>query len=173
MSLIAPNKGQPIPGLNMPKDFYWVLDSPAPLAGMRLPREGLPWNNLHAAGFSQVVSLHPGAYSPTPLGLAFAEHLEDLVGGGPPRDEEAERQRVRRAVNATIQQLTSGNGVVVHCWGGRGRTGTVIGCVLRELGYSPSGIVTFLDNLHKTRGKSGWPESPWQRRLVEDWATDG
>jgi protein-tyrosine phosphatase len=61
---------------------------------------------------------------------------------------------------------------VVHCVGGRGRTGTVLGCVLRELGHSPGEVVDFLDRVHKARGKAGWPESPWQGQLVRDWRPD-
>jgi hypothetical protein len=38
---------------------------------------------------------------------------------------------------------------------------------LREIGHEASEIVTFLDAVHKLRGKQGWPESEWQQRVVE------
>jgi hypothetical protein len=173
MTLINPTEGPPIDGIDMPKDLYWVVASPAPLAGMRLPTASFPWSSLLNAGFHQVVSLHPTPISPAPLTLAFADRLEDLIGGGLPSDEGAERARIHRAVNATLKSLRSGQGVVIHCWGGRGRTGTVIGCVLRELGYPAGEAIAFLDNVHRVRGKPGWPESPWQSRLVEGWKSDG
>jgi hypothetical protein len=33
-------------------------------------------------------------------------------------------------------------------------------------------VVSFLDRVHKARGKSGWPESKWQADLVEHWEVD-
>jgi len=167
--LIAPNEGPPIVGLRIPEDLYWVLRSPAPLAGMRLPRGAWPWSAIHAHGFSDLVSLHPSNYSPEPLTTVFAEHLEDLVHGGPPRDPDHEVSLIRKAVRATVQSLRSGRGVVVHCWGGRGRTGTVLGCVLRELGQEGDVAVGYLHRVHVARGKAGWPESPWQGDLVRRW----
>ena len=91
------------------------------------------------------------------------------MGGGPPEDEEDERKRIARAVEVTVQMLQARKGVVVHCVGGRGRTGTVLGCALREMGLASNDVVTFLDHTHKIRGKPGWPESPWQAALVRGW----
>ena len=61
-----------------------------------------------------------------------------------------------------------GEGVAVHCGFGTGRTGTVIGCILKILGFESRQILEHLDELHKARGRPGWPESPWQARLVEE-----
>ena len=169
VKLVEPDDGAPISGVDVPKDLYWVLWSPTPLAGMKYPRTGFPWPNLKTAGFSQVVSLHPGSYDPAPLTIGFAEHLQDLVSGGPPANEADEKAKIKRAVTATVATWRSGQGVVVHCVGGRGRSGTVLGCVLRELGFAPAEAINFLDRVHKVRGKPGWPESPWQSSLVERW----
>jgi predicted protein tyrosine phosphatase len=139
---------------------------------MKYPRTDFPWSRLYAAGFRQIVSLHPGSYDPEPLTILFSEQLEDLVGGGPPANEVEERAKIKRAVAAAVTAWRSGQGVVVHCFGGRGRSGTVIGCVLRELGFEADEVCTFLDQLHKARGKPGWPESQWQLKLVEIWGTD-
>ena len=51
--------------------------------------------------------------------------------------------------------------------GGTGRTGTVIGCVLRVLGRPAPQVICYLDDLNKARGKLGWPEAKWQAELVE------
>jgi hypothetical protein len=172
MDLVEPDAGKRIAGVVVPAELYWVLVSPTPLAGMKYPRSSFPWSNLNAAGFTQVVSLHPGPYDPKPLEIAFSEHLEDLVSGGPPSNEANERRRIKRAVTATLSTWRSGAGVIVHCVGGRGRSGTVLGCVLRELGVAGAQVIAFLGRVHKARGKYGWPESDWQASLVERWTLD-
>src|SRR5262245_50325615 len=115
-ALIPPDEGPPIAGLRVPEDLYWVLRSPAPLAGMRLPGRAWPWAAIHSSGFSDLVSLHSGTHSPAPLTSVFADHLEDLVRGGPPRNPNREVRLIRKAVRATVQSLRAGRGVVVHCW---------------------------------------------------------
>jgi len=172
MKLVEPMYGNPINGIDVPVELYWVISTPAPLAGIRFPRTGFPWTSLQAVGFSQVVSLHPGSFDPYPLELCFQEQLEDLSRGGLPADPSAEHARIQRAVTAVITTWRSGHGVVVHCAGGRGRTGTVIGCALRELGFQPAEVISFLDRVHKTRGRPGWPESKWQGELVQHWKAD-
>jgi len=170
--LVEANDGKRLAGIDAPKEMYWVLVRPAPLAGMTYPRSSFPWIVLKEAGFTRIVSLEPGEYDPAPLTIAFCEQLQDLVSGGPPRNEVQERQKITRAVNATVSALQGGEGVVVHCRGGRGRTGTVLGCVLRELGFGVDETIEFLDGVHKARGKPGWPESCWQSNLVRGWKSD-
>lgn len=172
MKLIEAGAGTPIDGVQVPKELYWVLASPAPLAGMKYPRSDFPWSNLKAVGFTQIVSLHPGSYDPAPLTTIFSNHLQDLVSGGPPANEVQEKDRIKTAVAVTLVALRSGQGVVVHCVGGRGRSGTVLGCVLRELGFGGEETISFLDRAHKARGKPGWPESAWQGSLVQSWQPD-
>lgn len=167
--LIPPDQGPAVVGLRVPGDLYWVLRTPAPLAGMRLPGPTWPWAAIHDSGFSDVVSLHPCNQDPAPLTKVFAEHLEDLVGGWPPHKPEREVSLIRAAVHAIVQSLRARRGVVVHCWGGRGRTGTVLGCALRELGHDGEAVVAYLNRVHVARGEEGWPESSWQGDLVRRW----
>ena len=61
---------------------------------------------------------------------------------------------------------SAGEGVVVHCHAGRGRTGTVIGGALVMLGHDPETVVDWLHRVQRTRGKRGWPEQPWQAEVV-------
>jgi Tyrosine phosphatase family len=157
-----------IQGLAVPYDFYWVLQHPAPLAGMPYPSARTPWPELAAAGFRHVICLegHGPAYDPSPLNMSRRTSLQDLYGGSVPRDPEREEWLIHEAAHAVVRQLQAGEGVVVHCAGGTGRTGTVIGCVLRFLGAASVQVMTYLDHLHQARGRSGWPESAWQSQVV-------
>ena len=157
--------------LAVPAELYWVSREPTPLAGMGYPAR-TDWAQLHRAGLRHVVCLtHDDArYDPAPLSVT-AIGLEDLYVKPGPADPERERALVLRAADATVARLEAGEGVVVHCRGGRGRTGAVLGCALVRLGHDPSQVVTYLDALHRWRGKHGWPESPWQARVVEECAT--
>jgi protein-tyrosine phosphatase len=155
----------------MPREFYWVLKDPAPLAGMPYPTAQTPWRNINAEGFKYIVCLTedvPG-YDPQPLKLLHTVELEDLFHGRPPQNPVREERLIRTAVEAIAGKLAAGEGVVVHCAGGTGRTGTVIGCLLRLQGFSYAEVLGYLDSLNKARAKAGWPESKWQAQLMHSY----
>ncbi len=158
-----------IPRLPVPEALYTVLLGPMLLAGMPHPTAATPWAALANVGFRHVVCLTSPVppYDPSPLGVLHAAGLEDLYGGRSPRDPEGELREIRLATDAVLQALRRGEGVIVHCEGGTGRTGTVIGLVLCGLGNSARETVGYLDAVHRARGKAGWPESPWQAELLE------
>lgn len=67
--------------------------------------------------------------------------------------------------------------VYVHCWGGVGRTGTVIGCHLVDQGYSAEEALNFVQRLFREmspkkleRHPEGSPETNAQREFVRQWA---
>ncbi len=167
-ALLMPADMPPIAGLLLPYAFYWVRRQPAPFAGMPYPSPRTPWAAIAAAGFAHVVCLNesPPAYDPAPLNLLHAVELEDLVFGDPPARPEQEEGRIREAVTVALDKLDAGEGIIVHCYGGRGRAGTVLGCILRRLGHTSGEISDYLDRLHKARGKTGWPEAAWQAEMV-------
>ncbi len=167
--LLMPAEMPPIPGLLMPYAFYWMLLQPAPLAGMPYPSARTPWAAIAEAGFTHVVCLNesPPSYDPTPLNILHTVELEDLVFGDPPQAPAREEARIRAATEVALSKLEAGEGIVVHCYGGRGRAGTVLGCILRGLGYASADICDHLDRLHKARGKTGWPEAGWQAEMVQ------
>ncbi len=169
MNLIPPSARMPIEGVTIPQELYWALSHPAPLAGMCYPRPGFPWAALARSGFARVVRLTSDgrSYDPQPLQVAYSAQLEDLLGGSSPRSPRQELQLIREAVAAVREALAHGQGVVVHCAGGRGRTGTVLGATLVSLGLPPAEVVAHLDLVHKARGTSGWPESPWQAGILQ------
>lgn len=79
-----------------------------------------------------------------------------------------------RAIVRTVRKHRQRNDVLyVHCWGGRGRTGTVAGCVLNEFfGHRGEEALTQLAERWKACAKSARSESPEteeQRRFVRNW----
>lgn len=151
---------------SIPSDFFWVSRDPVPIAGMAYPARA-DWSMLAGLGFGHVVCLtcDDPPYDPAPLGMT-AVALDDLYHGGPPSDPEAERKRVLRAAGAAAEAVRRHEGVAVHCRGGRGRTGAVLGSALVMLGLDADEVVAWLDLLHCRRGKAGWPESAWQEAIV-------
>jgi hypothetical protein len=155
-------------GLRVPKDFYVVLETPARLAGMAYPRPGTPWHALADLGLRHIVCLthRVAPYDPSPLSLLCAVDLQDLCGGVAPLCPDEERRKIEAAISSILAALGRGEGVVVHCEGGTGRTGTVLAAVLTDLGNGLPDVVGALGGIHHARGTS-WPESPWQREFLE------
>lgn len=64
--------------------------------------------------------------------------------------------------------------VYVHCWGGIGRTGTVVGCWLRECGYDPEAALAHVQHLYashmaKVRIHPESPQTPAQKDYIRNW----
>ncbi len=144
----------------MTSSLFVVTEIPAPLGGMAFPTPQTDWRALHERGFRHVIRLHPAAYDAAPL-EAHDVALEDLHGGLTPRDAAAEERRVWETADLTAAYLRKREGVVVHCVGGTGRTGTVVACALRLLGRSADEAIDAV-RAHRPR----WPESRWQEEVV-------
>ena len=152
--------------LCVPDDLYWVSRTPVALAGMSYPGRA-DWPLLATEGIGHVVCLtHDVApYDPAPSTIT-AFRLQDLVSGDAPTAAVRERELVHAAATDVIAHLRDGVGVAVHCMGGRGRTGTVIGVALVQLGHEPDAVIEYLHRLAVGRGRRGWPESQWQADVV-------
>lgn len=162
--------GPEVPGIEIPRRLYCVATEPAPLAGMSRPRATTPWSALATAGFHWVVCLESEAhYDPAPVGRLLCVGMEDLEGRQQPRDPEREHALICRAVAATMEALATGEGVIVHCWGGSGRTGVVLGCLLLHLGHSAEEVIAHLRSVQEARGKGVWSDHAWQVQLLRGW----
>ena len=152
--------------LCVPDDLYWVAREPVALAGMSYPGRA-DWSQLHEHGIAHVVCLshETPPYDAAPCTVS-ALRLQDLVSGGTPSDPDRERALVLRAAEDVVAHVQRGEGVAVHCMGGRGRTGTVVGVALVRLGHDAGDVVDYRHRVALGRGRRGWPESPWQADVV-------
>ena len=68
--------------------------------------------------------------------------------------------------------LGRGQPTYVHCWGGKGRTGTVIGCYIARHGLAVGGgalkRIVFLRRSEETKEIDS-PETEPQRVMVRQW----
>jgi protein-tyrosine phosphatase len=66
-------------------------------------------------------------------------------------------------------EIDAGRIVYVHCWGGRGRTSTVIGCWLADAGLSYADTIARIAELRSGTRKSHGPcpESTVQHELLK------
>lgn len=78
-----------------------------------------------------------------------------------------------RILDALDDALAAGRKVYVHCWGGIGRTGTVVGCYLVRHGLSGAAALDQLAAWWRTVPKSLWhprsPQTDAQADYVRGW----
>lgn len=80
--------------------------------------------------------------------------------------------RMRVILDAIDTAVAAGEVAYIHCWGGVGRTGMVVGCLLREAGASTEAVLDELQALraHTPRGqRRRSPENARQSEYVTGW----
>lgn len=117
-------------------------------------------------------------------GLPFTDYapvLKRLADGGPPvachrmpiRDLGIpSREFMVQILDCIDESLAMERPVYVHCWGGRGRTGTVVGCWLVRHGIAEGeSVLEKIQELRRFDAKAHWPspEMPEQVRMVLSW----
>jgi hypothetical protein len=82
------------------------------------------------------------------------------------------RELMVRILDHIDQAIQEDRPVYVHCWGGRGRTGTVVGCWLIRHGIADGeNVLEKIRELRLSDLKAHWPspEMPAQIRMVLSW----
>jgi ADP-ribosylglycohydrolase len=79
---------------------------------------------------------------------------------------------MRRILDAIDASLEGRQPVYVHCWGGIGRTGTVVGCFLVRHGLAEGD--TAIERIRRLRQPDSHkdrpsPETPEQERFIQEW----
>ena len=126
---------------------------------------------LLAEGVTLFVDLtEEGELLPYSNWLGAVDHKRfPIPDTGTPRSAE----QTREILDAIDGHLSDGGKVYLHCWGGIGRTGTIVGCWLgRRNGYDGKAALERLGELWQQNPKSGWrgsPENPWQVDYVLNW----
>ncbi len=85
------------------------------------------------------------------------------------------RDEMRRILDNIDENIANHRPVYIHCWGGIGRTGTVVGCYLARHGFAIGEDILFLiKNLrrHTPQRAIQSPENHEQRAMVVSWRKD-
>ena len=80
---------------------------------------------------------------------------------------------MQQILDSIDESIKKGRKVYVHCWGGIGRTGTVVGCHLVRHGETPRDAVAQVNGLYLTRPQNIYhprsPETDEQIQFILDW----
>lgn len=80
--------------------------------------------------------------------------------------------QTKAILDAIDDHITRRRIVYVHCWGGIGRTGTIVGCWLSRHGYPGAQALDRLHELWQQCSKSAFctsPQTSEQERYIIDW----
>jgi hypothetical protein len=168
------------------ENTYWVIPSrllagPLPAQGSAEEIEGR-LSALLDAGVDHIINLMedregaqaPGVFPQYQAELArsvAASAIEVTVARFPIPDMGLPEPEQMRAILQDLgRALAAGRVVYVHCWGGKGRTGTVIGCYLTGDGDTGDAALQRLSALRLSAGLySASPETEAQREFVRGW----
>jgi protein-tyrosine phosphatase len=163
-------------------DSYWVVEGlllAGEYAGATTPARALPkLEELLSAGIRAFFDLtEEGELSP------YDDMLRDLADGQglsvtydrvPIRDGEVPRPAdLQRLLSLLKTNVDRGTPSYVHCWGGIGRTGTVVGCWLVDCNaMDGEAALKHIADLRRGTpdGSSRSPETDEQTALVLGWA---
>jgi len=176
-----------VPGDVLPRphaDCYWLIEGRL-LAGEH-PGSALPAaavariDAILDAGVRRFIDLTgerecPAPYVPTLQERAGERNL--LVGHqrfAIPDFGVPSGASMREVLDALYTAVGSRERVYLHCWGGVGRTGTVVGCLLREQGYTATEALAAIarkwQSMEKRARHPVSPETRAQIEFIERWS---
>ncbi len=137
---------------------------------------------LLAVGVDHVVNLtepHEANYK----GVSLVDYVPELTALAaeqgqvivcrrfPIRDLDVPTVEGMKAILDDIEAVAAVRKVYLHCWGGRGRTGTVVGCHLARHGLAGDEALAMVRYLRRTDAKAHTesPETTVQKQFVRDW----
>jgi hypothetical protein len=152
---------------------YWVKPGEllaGPYPGARSEdRARKKLQRFRAAGITSFVDLTEEGEMPAyrPLLMGWAGHSRMSI----PDFDVVPEEEMRRILDLIDRQIFEGETVYVHCLGGQGRTGTVVGCYLVRHGMSGREALERVRALRQVTPfpKSPSPETQAQRRMVLGW----
>lgn len=105
--------------------------------------------------------------------LGEEEHVQITYANIPIEDRGVPSPWTLRCILDVVDRsIEDENPVYVHCWAGRGRTGTVIGCYLKRHGIATDAdVIMKLAQLRRgvPSGKETSPHTKEQIRMVTNW----
>lgn len=146
--------------MQKPEGFSWVVTDC--LAAMSRPRElRKAVEFLQEEGIGVIVSL-----TESPLNASILEEFDIEYHHIPVEDFAAPNAaQVDEFVTAVTEARARGKKAVVHCYAGRGRTGTMLACYLVSLGRAPEEAIEEVRSL-----RPGSIETDEQEETVRDYA---
>ena len=108
--------------------------------------------------------------------IAGQQGISPSISRYPIADMDVPSSRMMRDILDEIDNsIVANHPVFVHCAGGRGRTGTVIGCYLVRHGRSGSEALNRINELrrHVPTANEPSPETRAQRDMVRNWQETG
>ena len=103
------------------------------------------------------------------IGVSAGWERHPIVDVNVPRSPE----QMASILDAVDSAISEGKAVYVHCWGGTGRTGTVVGCWLVRRGSTGDEalrqIAEWWKGVEKVWRVPASPETPMQREYVRNW----
>lgn len=83
------------------------------------------------------------------------------------------KREMKKILDSLDGALQARHNVYLHCWGGIGRTGTVVGCYLVRHGLSGQAALNEITRLRlAVPGSRTSPETDEQRKMVLNWRTN-
>ncbi len=135
---------------------------------------------LLSCGIRQLVSLiEPDELARGVRLVPYADRLQELAARNgvqvecqsfPIRDAGVPtRTGMKQILDAIDDGLARNVATYVHCWGGHGRTGTVITCHLIRHGHSPGAAIRALIDMRRGLPKDHYPFEGDQEPFVRTW----